>query len=561
MGGGYTCRTMKTFVSLLLMMAVVPATGQTDHASMKPAEASSSGAERLGHVEFPVSCAAGTQVSFNRGVALLHNFWYEEAGPQFKRIAASDPGCAMAHWGSAMSMFHEIWDRPNPETMKLGWAEMEKAQALKPKTEREQAYVAALAGFYKPGPTDFQARVESYSAAMGRLYAAYPEDVDAGAFYALSVLAAEKPDDMSLSQRRSAMNVLQPLFVKDADNPGVDHYIVHACDNPLMAAEGLAAADHYGPLAASGPHAYHMPGHIYARLGLWQKDIDSQTGSIRASQAAESKHENGLMDEPHSYDFLMYAYLQSGQDALAKVALQEIKQPLKTMEEMPGMGMGHKSGMVPYYRTKLEVFYSLEMRDWKTAGALQPVAGSPPEVDTLVYWAKAVAHGHLKEGAAARSDLAKFDHAVEEVKKGPHAYYAEGPGFTIVRDEMAGWAAYAEGKEVEAAASMKAAADLQDQVGQAEVDIPAREMRGDLLLAEGHAGEALADYEVALKLSPNRLNGLYGAGHAAEAAGEKEKAASFYAALLKGTGGGKESARPELAHAREYVAGSQVAER
>ena len=310
---------MKSYLPLLLMLPVFAAAGQMDHAAMNAAPAAGGpNGERLGTVNFPVSCAAASQVSFNRGVALLHNFWYDEVGPQFKRIAESDPGCAMAHWGLAMGMFHEIWDRPSAETMKLGWAEMEKAQALKPKTKREQAYVAALAGFYKPGPEGFQVRVEGYSAAMGRLYAAYPEDVEAGAFYALSLLSAEKPGDSSLGQPRKAMEVLRPLFVKAPDNPGVDHYIVHACDNPAMAAEGLEAADHYGVIAASGPHAFHMPGHIYARLGLWQKDIDSQTGSIRASQAAETMHETGVMDEPHSYDFLMYAYLQSGQDANAK---------------------------------------------------------------------------------------------------------------------------------------------------------------------------------------------------------------------------------------------------
>ena len=267
------------------------------------------------------------------------------------------------------------------------------------------------------------------------------------------------------------------------------------------------------------------------------------------------------MDEPHSYDFLMYAYLQSGQDARAKAVLEDIKQPLRAMETMPGMGGGHRTGMVPYYRTKLVVFYALEMRDWKTAGAIEPVAGSPPEVDTLVYWARSVAHGHMKDADAARGDLAKFDHAVEEVKKGPHAYYAEGNGFTILREEMAGWAAYADGKPVEAAASMTTAADLQDKVGQAEVDIPAREMLGDILLSEGHAREALAEYEVSLKLSPNRLNGLYNAGQAAEMAGDKRKAQGFYAVLLNETDDGKSSTRPEFAHAREFVAGAQVAAR
>jgi len=337
------------------------------------------------------------------------------------------------------------------------------------------------------------------------------------------------------------------------------HYIIHACDNPAMAAEGLAAADHYGEIAQSGPHAFHMPGHIYSRLGLWQKDEASQLGSIAASQAAEKRGESGLMDEPHSYDFLIYAYLQSGQDVQAKKELEASKEPLDKIAAMQGMGAGYMAGMIPYYRLKLPGFYALEMHEWKAASGIEPVAGTRPATATLAYWLRVVGDGHLKEPEKARADLAKYDALVAEVQKSKDAYELEGTGTKIERNEMVAWVAYAEGNQEAALMAMRAAADLQDQVGQGEVDIPAREMLADMLLDFGKPKEALAEYAVALKLSPNRLNGLFNAGRAAEAAGEKGKAEFYYAALLKSTDGGAGSARPEFAHAKSFVAGTERA--
>jgi len=519
-------------------------------------------AERLGTVHFSVSCAAPSQAAFDRGVALLHDFWYEEARAQFQRLANSDPRCAMAHWGVAMSFFHQIWGRPDADTMKLAWAQMRKAKSLLgPATPRERAYIAALAGFYHPGSKSYPVRIAAYSAAMAKVYAEYSDDVDAGAFFALSLLAAKAPDDNSVAQERQAMAVLKPLFVKYPDNPGVVHYIIHACDNPLMAAEGLAAADHYGEIAQSGAHAFHMPGHIYARLGMWQQDIASQLGSVAAAEAAEARGESGIMDEPHSYDFLQYAYLQSGQDARAKSVLEQCGAPLKAIASMPDTGSGRMAGMIPYFRTKLPAFYALEMRDWNSAAALEPVASSPPEVSTLVYWARVIADGRLRHAQQAMADLARYDALLVQIRKSKHAYMAEGTGPKIERGEMLAWTAFAAGKEQEALTNMRTAADLQDKVGQGEVDIPAREMLADMLLEFGRPKPALAEYEVALKLSPNRLNGLYNAGRAAEAAGEPAKAEFYYAALLKSTNNGQDSARPELAHARSFLGSQQAASR
>jgi tetratricopeptide (TPR) repeat protein len=538
------------WISVRVCIALAPlaagAAGQEAHA---PA---SVGGEHLGAVSFPVSCSPPVRARFNRGVALVHDFWYEEARPQFENIVAADPSCAMAHWGIAMSGFHQIWDRPDAAAMSKGWREMQAAQSQPAKTAREREYIAALSAFFNPGNDDFQTRIDAYAAAMGALYRHYPNDVDAGAFYALALLAAERLDDTTLAQEKKAMAVLTPLWTKYPDNPGVVHYIIHACDTPSLAADGLAAAKAYGAIASSGPHAVHMPGHIFARLGMWPEDIDANLASVAASRAAEARHESGWMDQFHSDDFLVYAYLQRGQGAQARAVAADAAAAITHYQAMPDMAPDHyMTGMFPYYRNKFPIFLALETRDWKSAATLEPIKGAPPDTQTQVYWARVIGDGHLHQPAQARADLAAHDALMDEVKKGSHAYYADTTGAQIRHEEMLAWVAFADAKEAEATQHMSAAADLQDRVGQGEVDIPAREMLADMLLESGKPRQALAEYTRAMQLSPNRFNGLFGAGSAAEAAGETGEARRYYAALLKSSDSGSD--RPEIAHARTLV--------
>ena len=555
---------MKTLNALLFTLAALPlaALPPAARAGEDPMrEAQAFPGERLGEVSFSVSCSPAVRAQFSRGVALLHDFWYEEARPQFEKIAKADPDCAMAHWGIAMSLFHQIWDRPDAQTVAQGWAQMQAAQSRPAKTARERDYIAALSGFFRPDKRDYQSRIDGYAAAMAKLYGDYPRDIDAGAFYALSLLAAEDPNDTSLTQEHKAMAVLKPLFARYPDHPGVVHYIIHACDTPSLAADGLAAARHYGEIAASGPHAVHMPGHIFARLGMWQEDIDSNVASVAASKAAEAHHQNGAMDQFHSNDFLLYAYLQTAQDDRAKAVIGDSAAALTRFEAMPEMGERYMEGMFPYYRTKLPVFFALEMRDWKSAAALEPVAGARPETQAMTYWARTIAAGHLRQPQQARADLAVYDSLMRKVRKGRHAYFADSTAARIQRGEMLAWAAFAEGGNADALQHMRKAADLQDKVGQGEVDIPAREMLADMLLELAQPRQALDEYKQALTLSPNRFNGLYNAGRAAEALGDKGQAKRYYAALLKSTDGGLHSTRPEFAHVSAFVSSEPLAQR
>jgi tetratricopeptide (TPR) repeat protein len=551
---------MKIRTAFLIALTVLPlAASAAGDDSMREAQAFPG--ERLGEVSFSVSCSPAVRAQFSRGVALLHDFWYEEARPQFEKIAKADPDCAMAHWGIAMSLFHQIWDRPDDQTVAQGWGEMQAAQSHPAKTAREREYITALSGFFRPDKRDYRSRVDGYAAAMAKLHSDYPRDIDAGTFYALSLLAAEDPNDTSLAQEHKAMAVLKPLFAQYPDHPGVVHYIIHACDTPSLAPDGLAAARRYGEIAASGPHAVHMPGHIFARLGMWQEDIDSNVGSVAASKAAETHHQNGAMDQFHSNDFLLYAYLQTAQDDRAKAVIGDSATALTHFEAMPEMGERYMEGMFPYYRTKLPVFFALEMRDWKSAAALEPVAGARPETQTMTYWARTIAAGHLRQPQQARANLAEYDSLLEKVRKGRHAYFADSTGARIERGEMLAWVAFADGGNAEAVQHMREAADLQDKVGQGEVDIPAREMLGDMLLELGQPRQALEEYKQALKLSPNRFNGLYSAGRTAETLGDKVQAKSYYAALLESTDNGSRSTRPEFDHVRAFASATALAEK
>ncbi len=515
--------------------------------------------ERLGNVSFPVSCVASQQVAINRGIALVHDFWYEESQRQFEQVLKSDPACAMAHWGIAMSLYHQIWNHPGEAVMTQGWSELLKATGAK--TEREREYISALKIFYKPGSLKYQQRVDLYSAAMRDLYKHHPDDIDAGAFYALSLLADVTPDDTSLNKAHQALALLTPLFAKYPDHPGVAHYIIHACDNPSMAQDGLRAAERYGIIAPSGAHAAHMGGHIFARLGMWPEDIKANLAAVAAAQRAAEGNRGGGFDELHPDDFLLYAYLQSGQDAPAKALLDNTAALLRHMATMPGMAEDGMETMVPAYSTEFPVIYALESRDWKTAATMPPVAGAPADVQTMTYWAHAIADGHLKNGVAAKADLAKYETLVEQVKKGPRAYLAEGTGPQIESGTVRAWAAYAQGDLAKALGLMHETADLQDKVGQGEVDIPVREMLGDMLLDLKRPKDGLAEYEHSLQLSPSRFNGLYNAGMAAEAAGDETKARQYYTTLLKVTDNGLHTTRPEIAHAKAFLATAAAADK
>jgi tetratricopeptide (TPR) repeat protein len=504
--------------------------------------------EQLGKVSFPISCAPASQKSFERGVALLHSFGYEDAEVQFVALTKSDPACAMAHWGVAMSQFHQIWERPEAPALKRGQEEIAIAQKIGGKTPREQAYISALAIFYQdPGKNDYLKRAGAYSEAMGKLYQQYPSDVEAGAFYALSILAAGQPDDTTHTAQKKAVAVLMPLFEQDPEHPGLAHYIIHSCDSPEMAPEGLAAARRYAEIASSSAHAVHMPSHIFARLGLWQEDIQASLKSVALASQSSDMFMHG--HELHAMDFLLYAYLQTGQD---QAAWQIVEQAKVIVAAAPKSG--NDSGMMHYFalaQAHFPALYDLEMHKWPDAVALQPAPDAPMYLQTITYWAQTIGAARMGDVEAARRSAQKFDAAEEAVKKSKYAYMMEGPDPD--RGEVHAWLAFAEKKNDEALQLMRETADIQDKVGKGEVAIPAREMLADMLLAANQPDKALVEYQKSMKIDPNRFNGLAGAAQAAELAHQPAQANAYYAQLLKNCDGGAHSARPELQAAKAQV--------
>ena len=506
--------------------------------------------EKLGKVSFPIACGVGSQAEFERGVALLHSFGYEEAEEQFTEVMKKDPGCAMAHWGIAMSLFHQIWERPEDATLKRGHEEIATAEKIGAKTERERGYIAALGAFYSdPSKANYLKQAAAYSDAMAKLYQQYPHDLEAGAFYALSLMAAEKPDDATHEATKKAVAVLNPLFAKRPDHPGLAHYIIHACDSPDMAPMGLNAARRYAEIAPSSAHAVHMPSHIFARLGLWQEDIQANLKSVALTEKSGAMYMRG--HELHAMHFLLYAYLQTGQDEAAKQMADKAKEIIAGARTMDDTGMLEYMGFAAAHFPAL---YDLEMHHWADAVKLEPAADAPPHLQTITYWARAIGAARMGDVEGTRKNAKLFDDAEEATRHSKYAYTLEGRASSSAHDEVHAWLAFVEHHNDEALKLMHEVADHQDQAGKAEVDIPAREMLADMLLDMKQPDNALAEYEKSMKIDPNRFNGLAGAAQAAESTHQASKASSYYSQLLKNCDGGKHSERPELKSAKTEVA-------
>jgi hypothetical protein len=503
---------------------------------------------QLGTVHFPISCAPSVQKPFARGVALLHSFWYEEAEKEFLDIAKDDPHCAMAHWGVAMSIWHQLWNEPDATVIAHGLNEATTARRLAANaTPRENAYIAAVTAFYSDSQkSGHAARAKAYSDAMQKVYATYPDDHEAAVFYALSLLASEPHRDATFANRKQAAAILEKLFATEPDHPGVAHYLIHAYDKPQLAQLGIPAARRYAQVAPAAPHALHMPSHIFARVGLWQDDINSNLASVAATRKTAAMGMGGEGHQFHAMDFLLYAYLQSGREADAAKVIDEIK----TMPKMESM-YGHDFDPQTNALSAFPAMYDLELRHWSDAAALQPVPGALDGDLEITYWARAIGAARSGNLTQAHKDLREIESLRQKALADKKTDLAE----TWLQDyhEAEAWILHAEGEDEKAAAMLRTIADKNDKLGDEPESIPAREMLADLLVEAKHPQQALAEYQTDLRLNPNRFNGLYGAARAAEQAGRQSDANEYYALLVKNCDGGN-STRPELSHARELLA-------
>ena len=527
---------------LLCWLASIPVVANEEH--QHPA----GGPEKLGAVSFSTSCAPAVQKQFQRGVAMLHSFWYEEAERTFNDVAKADPGCAMAYWGVAMSYFHPIWEGRGPDAtiLKKGWQTVEKAKALGARTERERDYIAAIEAFYKDSDKlDHRTRVLTYESAMERAYTRYPQDREAAAFYSLALLGtvAASPVDKTLARQKKAGEIAEKVFAAEPNHPGAAHYVIHAYDYPELAQKALPAARAYAKIAPDAPHALHMPSHIFTRLGLWQESIQSNTASALVA------HKVGMAgEELHASDYLEYAYLQTGQDQQAKRVLDQM--------------VANKTGLPSYFAgvyatATMPARYVIETRQWSEAAKLEVPSGSPGGklswAEATVYYARALGCAHTGDLQGARQAIQKLEAARDQLT-GLHESYWAGQ-VEIQHRQAAGMLAFAQGKKDEALELLRSAADMEDASEKHPVTPgpvkPARELLGEMLLTVGKTAEALVAFESTLQRSPNRFNALYGAATAAQTAGQREKARHYFQALV--TMSDPLSVRPELSTAKSYL--------
>ncbi|HVS89040.1 MAG TPA: hypothetical protein VHF01_12580 [Candidatus Acidoferrum sp.] len=504
-------------------------------------------AEEVGSVHFATSCSKTVGPSFNRAVALLHSFQYEQALKAFSDIASQDPKCAMAQWGVAMSHYHGLWE--NGDTA-AGRKALEKAEAIAAaisKTNpRELAYIDALSEIYREDGKDAAAHGKAFEQKMGALQAAYPTDSEAAIFHALTLDITAPKTDKTFANQRKCGEILEPLFKLQPHHPGIAHYIIHCYDNPVLAEKGLGAARMYAKIAPVSAHANHMPSHIFTRVGLWDESIRSNKKSEKLATDAEATSTNGEARDQrlHAMDYLAYAYLQSGQVKQAQAVLAKLNSLASVA------GLTHTGN---YASAAIPARCAIELGNWKQASELQVRKEGVP-------WAQAITWAAVGEGSARTGDLDRATQAeqtlaslVDTIAKQNNTYWSN--QVEAQRREVAAWIAEKSGKSSDAIATMKSAAELEESMDKDAVTpgavTPAREMLAELLLLEKQPQDALAEYETVLKVTPNRFNALFGAASAADAAGNSTVADRYFQKLSEISVGEE---RPELVTAHKRIA-------
>jgi tetratricopeptide (TPR) repeat protein len=515
-----------------------------------PGDAGKPAAEKLGHVLFKTSCTPEAQKQFERALAMLHSFYFPETVKAFTAIPETDPSCAIAYWGLAVST------RPNPlvgpwdaATLKRGWDAVEKGRAIGAKTQRERDWIEAIGEVYRDfDKVDQDTRTKNYEKAMGELTRKYPNDIEAKIFYALALNESFDHSDKSYANLLKAAKLLEPLDRKYPDHPGITHYIIHSLDFAPLAQRGLPAANKYAKVAPSAPHALHMPSHIYSMIGMWEASIASNLRSVAVANeyTTKNKMDGALAGVPHSYDFMQYAYLQLGQDAKAKALIDDSGAITKVL------GAPLVGAMA---RTAVPARYMLERQDWSGAAQLKPLDTKFPAAEAITYFARAMGAARTGNFAAAQTDIDKLKEQRAAMEKTNQSYWAEQIEVQILGAQA--WVAQGQGNKEEALKLMRAAADLEDgsekHVAMENRLYPMRELLADLLMEQGQPGAALKEYQASMKASPARLRGFYGAAKAAEAAGDTQKAAAYYRSLARLTHNA-DGDRAELREAKQHVA-------
>jgi hypothetical protein len=504
---------------------------------------------KLGKVTFPTSCAPEAGRRFERAMAVLHSFWWEEGDAAFNRVLEAESDCAMAYWGLAMNAWgNPFAGGPTGPALSRGADAAATASSLYPDTRRERGFIAAVVALYRdPDATPNAVRLQAYADTMARVYRNFPKDTEVAIFYALALIATAPKTDTTFAQQKRAARILNPLFAKYPQHPGLAHYIIHSTDSPQLASLGLDAARRYARIAPAAPHAQHMPSHIFVRLGYWDETVASNQVAFQAGVAnAEAKGVPPAGEVLHALDYAVYGYLQRGQDSAARATV--------ATAQSSGVPEG-KTIVGDYNRTAMAARIPLETGDWKLAASfpVAPMQGVGTQA-MLSRFTRAIGAARSGDPAAARAEVAALDSVAVQMAEGKESYWSRVAG--IKRDAARAWVMFAEGDTAGGLALARAAADTEEVTDKHPVTpaelLPARELEGDMLLAAGRYAEARKAYQGTLARERGRARSLFGAARAAELAGERAEAMVSYREFVR-LMSRADGTRPELEKARRFL--------
>jgi tetratricopeptide (TPR) repeat protein len=502
--------------------------------------------EKLGKVVFATSCDPKVQAQFERGVALLHSFWFSEGRTAFEAILKQDPQCAIAYWGLAVNLLlNPLAGTESAKNLEIGWAGLEKAREIGAKTERERDWIDAISALYRDyEKVSYRDRQLAYEKAMERLSQKYPDDTEAAVYYALALNATALRSDLTYANQLKAAGILEGIYQQNPNHPGVAHYLIHGYDAPALADKGMPAARRYAGIAPSVPHALHMPSHIFTRTGAWQESIDTN------ARCAESSVRGNEPDEhTHCNDYALYGYLQLAQDGSARKVLAD---------SMAVSGFNASRMTAPYALAAGQARMALERGAWKEAAQLAVTQSVFANTEAITYFARGIGAARSGDAAAAEKEVQQLVLMRDALRAKKDNYWAT--EVEVQRLAVAAWTVFARGSSAEEAlALMRQAADLEDKSEKHIVTparmLPARELLGDMLMALKQPAAALTEYEKSFLREPNRFRGFAGAAQAAADAGDTAKARKYFSQLVALAGGGE--ARPELVRAKAYLAGNR----
>ena len=498
--------------------------------------------EQLGKVSFPTSCDRKVQPQFDRAVAMLHSFWFQQGEKTFREILERDPSCAIANWGIAAILIGNTFaGNATAQDAQKAKEAIQRARLTGAKTERERFYIEAIAEYYdRFNDRPHSARMKSLADAFEVVAKRFPKDDEAQIFYAIYLTATQSPKDKTFADTLKAAQILEPQFEKHPNHPGVAHYLIHSYDYPPIAEKGLNAASRYAEIAPSAPHALHMPSHIFTRVGAWEASAATNRRSVEVSRA--EKEPNGGL---HATDYMIYAYLQLARDNDAIQALQDARRVTNINPNNPGAA---------YALVAMPARIAIERGMWKEAAQLEARSSKVLQADAVTQFARALGAARSGDAAAAEKGVQELARIVDGLKTAKNDYWAT--EVEVQRLSAAAWTGYAKGNRDEALTLMRSTADLEDKSEKREGPparlVPSRELLGEMLLELKRSAEALKEFEASERHDPNRFRGIYGAAQAAAESGDNAKAKRYFARLVDLAGKG--DPRPEIEQAKAYLA-------